>query len=249
MSACEWPVDLSCLPELPTVSDPPTDEETAALEAAQLARDIAVETAADVLWALSGRQFGLDEITARPCPVYAQGFGYRRYVQILDLDGWNEVPCSCSGSCTVTGPRVVHLPGPVHSITSVQIEDIALTDDDWQLEGDALYRTSGASWPKQNLQAPLGEPFTWSVTYLRGLCPPRAVGAFTGALAREFIAACDDDMECRIPRTVVASSRRGVSYEFDPSKMLDAKKTGLQEVDMWLASVNPNKLMAAPEVY
>ena len=248
VSVCEWPVDLTCLPDLPTVSDPPEPGEEAALVEAQERRANAVEAAEQVLWALSGRQFGCVEVTARPCPTYAQGFGYRPWMSVLDGGYWGDVGCGCLGSCSVSGPRVIHLPGPVHSIVEVVIADIGLTDDDYQLEGDALYRTSGASWPSQNLGAPLGEPGTWSVTYTQGIAPPRAVAKLTGTLARELIAACDDDMECRIPRNVVSASRRGVSYEFDPSKLVDAGKTGLEEVDMWLASVNPNRLMSAPEV-
>ncbi len=250
-----WPVTRSCLPALPALTDTPTWAELDAYEAAAVAQDNAVELASQVVWALSGRQYGLTEVTARPCSEYAQGFGYLsrlrvlEYSDVLDYGTWMDIGCGCVGSCSVSGPRVVHLPGPVHSVTAVTIADVELSSDDYRLEGDALYRVSGASWPRQNLGAPLSEPGTWSVTYLRGIPAPRGVAALTGGLAREFVAACTEDMECRLPRTVTGSSRRGVSYDFDPSKLLAAGKTGLPEVDMWLASVNPNKLTAAPEVF
>lgn len=36
--------------------------------------------------------------------------------------------------CSVTGPRVVHLPGPVASITDVRIDGAVLDDSGYQLE-------------------------------------------------------------------------------------------------------------------
>lgn len=244
-----WPVDRSCLPSLPALTDTPTWTELDAYGAAAAAQDNAVDLASHIMWALSGRQYGLIEVVARPCSQYAQHFGYIETLRVLqDYDTWMDIGCGCVGSCTITGPRVVHLPGPVHSVSSVSVSGVVLASDDYTLEGDALYRASGASWPRQNLGAPLGGAGTWSVTYLQGVPAPRGVAALTGALARELIAVCTEDMECRLPRTVTGASRRGVSYDFDPSSLLSAGKTGLPEVDMWLSSVNPNKLTAAPEV-
>lgn len=205
--------------------------------------------AIDVLWALSGRQFGCLEVTARPCADYAQGFGYRAYQTVLDGDMWMDVGCGCTGSCTITGPRVIHLPGPVVDVLEVDLWSVTLPPDGYQLEGDALYRTGGASWPRQNLGAPLGEPGTWSVKYQQGVPAPEYVGVLTATLANELVKACTEGEECRIPRNVVSSSRRGVNYEFDPSKLTAAGKTWIPEIDMWLAQVNPNQLTSAPEVY
>jgi hypothetical protein len=70
----------------------------------------------------------------------------------------------------------------------------------------------------------------------------------TGALAKEFVSACTGDDTCRLPRTLVGTTRRGVSHNFDPAKIIGAGKTGLAEVDQWLAAVNPNRLQSAPEV-
>jgi len=117
----------------------------------------------------------------------------------------------------------------------------------YALEGNALYRR-GADWPRQDLGRPLGESGTWSVTYTRGIAVPAGVDRLVGMLAVEFIAACDDDMTCRLPRTMVSTTQRGVTHVFDPSKILAAGKTGLPEVDLWLSAVNPHHLMAAPSV-
>ncbi|WP_166905919.1 hypothetical protein [Mycobacterium sp. DL440] len=245
--SCDWPIARECLPELPAVGDDPdnpTPEYVAALAQRNSAEDIAVQ----VLWALSGRQFGVCETTVRPCPDYAQGFGYGPFILTLDLGHWSNWPCGCVGSCSVSGPRVVHLPGPVAAIMSVTVDGAVLDESDYQLEGNALYR-KGGQWPRQDLGSPLGEPGTWSVTYGLGIPVPAGVDKLTGQLAREFLnAACGDEDECRLPRTLVSTTRRGVTNVFDSSKILAAGKTGLTEVDLWLAAVNPNRLMAAPEV-
>jgi hypothetical protein len=40
-----------------------------------------------------------------------------------------------------------------------------------------------------------------------------------------------------------------VSYQvYNPQQIYADGKTGLSEVDLWLATVNPNHLMAAPSV-
>lgn len=244
---CDWPIDRTCLPDLPVLGDNPTADEQAAYDAAVAQRNSAENIAVQVLWALSGRQFGVCETTVRPCPSYSQGFGYGPFVLTLDAGYWAPWPCGCIGSCSVSGPRVVHLPGPVASITAVTVAGAVLDASGYQLEGNALYRKA-AQWPRQDLGRRLGETGTWSVTYTRGVPVPDGVDKLTGQLAREFIAACGDDDECRLPRTVVATTRRGVSHQFDPSKILAAGKTGLTEVDLWLAAVNPNHLAQAPEV-
>lgn len=224
--------------------DNPTPEYVAALAQRNTAENLAVA----VLFALSGRQFGVCETTVRPCPTYAQGFGYGPFILTFDAGQWVDWPCGCIGSCSVSGPRVVHLPGPVANIVSVTVDGAELDEAAYQLEGNALYRKDG-QWPRQDLGRPLGESGTWSVTYGLGCAVPDGVGQLVGQLAREFLnAACGDEDECRLPRTLVSTTRRGVTNVFDPSRILAAGKTGLTEVDLWLSAVNPNRLMSAPEV-
>lgn len=246
--SCQWPIDRSCLPPLPELGDTPTPAEQAAYDLALLQRNDAEDIAVHVLWALSGRQFGACETTVRPCPTYAQGFGYGPFMLTLDAGHWLNWPCGCVGSCAVSGARVVHLPGPVVDVVAVTVAGAVLDPSEYQLEGNALYRKSGAAWPSQDLGRPLDEPGTWSVKYRRGHPVPPGVDKLAGQLAREFIAACDDEDTCRLPRTVMATTRRGVSHQFDPTKILAAGKTGLTEVDLWLSAVNPHQLQQAPEV-
>lgn len=245
---CDWEIDRSCLPSLPDLGDTPTVDEQAAYDVALARRNAAEDVAVHVLWALSGRQFGVCEATARPCPAPFGSYGpHYPFVLTLDVGHWANWPCGCIGSCTVSGPRVVHLPGPVNDVTAVTVEGVVLDEDAYVVEGDALYRVGGV-WPRQHLGRPLGEAGTWSVTYTRGVPPPAGSEKFVGLLAKEFIAACDGSTKCRLPRTVVSTTARGVTHAFDPTKILAAGKTGLPEVDLWLAAVNPSHLIAAPVV-
>lgn len=263
MSCDAWLIDRSCLPELPEVpdelGDDPTDEEQAAYDAASAAYDLALaqrnaaeDLAVAVLHALSGRQFEVCEVTARPCP--PAGWPRSPWVSIWDdVTGWFSTGCGCAGGCARSGPSAVHLPGPVNPPTDeepivVTIAGEELAADEFTLEGDVLYRRNGKYWPRQNLARPLGEPGTWSVTYRRGTPPPAGVDQLAGLLAKELLLACDDPDSCRLPRTVVSTTRRGVSHSFDPSKLYAAGKTGLAEVDLWLSAVNPHGLASPPVV-
>ncbi len=210
---CDWPIDDSCLPE----------------DADPAMRDTAVALATDVLWALSGRQYGACPVTVRPCPT-----------------GRYEA-CWCSSSCEATGPRVVHLYGPVDSVIAIQVDGVLLDDSEWVVEGNLLYRVGGV-WPVQDRGRPLGESGTWSVEYRRGVRPPEQVGRLVGLLAAEFYAACTGG-KCRLPRRVQTVSRQGVTMQLaDPTDIYESGKTGIPEVDMWLAAVNPNHIPSGPVV-
>ena len=246
---CNWPVDDTCLPPLPAEDDP-------GYGAAVAARQAAVELAIQVLWALSGRQYGQCDALVRPCPTSACG-GVRPgspwdqtvapMMPTFQGGQWTNVLCGCStGRCNAAGPRAVHLPGPVGPVVTVTIEDVVQDPSEYTLEGDILYRNFG-DWPGQDYNRPLGEDGTWSVVYLKGQPVPAGVGSFVGQLAKEFLAACSGDA-CRLPRNVVATTSRGVSRQYDPSTIYANGKTGLSEIDLWLAAVNPHALMQPPRV-
>lgn len=250
--SCAWPVDRGCLPALPDEDDETYPQRLAERNAAE---DLAVQ----VLWALSGRQFGACDTLARPCPTperpYWRGIHpYDQSVQpypssfvpMFEYGRWVNHPCGCVGTCRQAGPRTVHLPGPVADITAVTVGEEVLDPEQYRLEGDLLYRVGG-TWPAQDYNRPLGEPGTWSVEYLKGVPVPDGVAGFVGQLAREFLAACSGDA-CRLPRNLVSTTSRGMMRQFDPSRIYAAGKTGLSEIDLWLSAVNPHHLMAAPKV-
>jgi hypothetical protein len=235
---CAWPVDRSCLP-------------TATSEPDKIKQQAAEDMAVSVLWALSGRQFGVCPVVARPCPVPCAG------VTIVEGPGWTpiwtdgqwrNVSCGCTGQCSYAGPSVVHLPGPAVSVTRVDVGRVEMPKEEYVLEGGRLYRTHGGVWPSQNLLAPLPETGTWAVYYERGVPVPPGVDVLVGLLAQEFLNACSGG-KCRLPRRVQTLSRQGVSYQMiDPTDIYASGKTGIPEIDIWLASVNPHHVLAAPSV-
>ncbi|APQ42282.1 head-to-tail adaptor [Mycobacterium phage Rich] len=247
----EWPVERSLLPALPELTDPPSAEYVQALAERNAAEALAIQ----VLWALSGRQFGLRTVTARPCrsPLPHEQYGYGGVIvtsYVLSWEGnyWRSFPCGCSGPCRETGPNMVHLPGPVAEVSLVEINGVALDAAQWKLEGNVLYRVT-APWPTQDLNRPLGSNGTWGVTYKLGLPVPGGVAELTAILAKEFLTAITGGGNCRLPRTVTTASRQGVTYRvYDPAVIYANGKTGLAEVDMWLAAINPHHLLAAPTV-
>lgn len=245
--AFTWPVDRSEFPALPDETDPGYAQ-------AVLEQRAAADLAVAVLWALTGRQWGLYEHTVRPCrsefptwPGLASG-GVTSYLLSWEGDRWIGWSCGCVGACKVSGPRAVHLPGPVHSVTEVKIAGAVVPPAGYVVENNVLYRV-GAPWPVQDLGRPIGEARTWAVTYLRGIPVPESFTALTGLLAKEFLAALDNEGRCRLPRTVTTASRQGVTYRaYDPQVIYANGKTGLPEIDLVLAAVNPNALMSAPTV-
>lgn len=240
---CSWPTDRSCL----TVPDDGDEVGMAQLEAAE---NLAVQ----VLWALSGRQYGVCPVIARPCPQgYPYPYGYLIGGPLVVWDGanWRNVLCGCGPTCDWRAPTVVHLGSrvglPVREVLEVVIGGELIDPSEYRLEGDLLYRIA-APWPQQDLTRPLDEPGTWSVTFTRGTPPPLGTAKLVGQLAAEFLAACNGG-KCRLPRRVQTVTRQGVTYQMvDPTDIYETGRTGIPEIDLWLSSVNPHRLTSAPEV-
>ncbi|MCM6777934.1 hypothetical protein NDR87_31450 [Nocardia sp. CDC159] len=241
MSTCTWPVDRTCLPAVTAPED-------------QARLQSAVDTAVAVLWSFTGRQFGCCPITFRPCPrEHDQGWPVSWLpglaLSTLWVDPvWREWPCGCGPRCTASGPGVVHLPGPVCELTGVVIDGAVVDESAYTLEGDRLYAASGR-WPRQDLTVAAGSPGTWTVDYLRGTPPPAGADRSVALLAREFWNACTGEQKCQLPRRVESVVRQGVSVKMaDPAAVFEDMLTGIPEVDLWIASVNPHRLSAPSAV-
>lgn len=244
--SCEWPVNRSCLP---TAESP--------LDKARQAH--AEELAVQILWALSGRQYGVCPVVLRPCPPsdytrprYPYPYEGSPFWPLWTGSEWINETCGCARACHWTAPNVVHLSTttalPVQAVTEVRIVNTVLDPSGYKLEGDLLYRLGDLAWPTQDLTRPLPEEGTWSVTYTRGVPPPPGVDVLTGQLTEEFLKACSGG-KCRLPRRVRSVSRQGVSYDMiDPTDIYESGKTGIPEIDLWLSAVNPRHLAAPPKV-
>lgn len=232
-----WPCDRSCLPDI-DADDAPEDV---------LKLQEAINTAVMVLWSLTGRQFAIEDVTARPCPKerdledYALG-GPIGFVPLLVDGQWQNWTGCAGGGCTADGRGVVELPGPVVSITEILVDGVAIASDGYVLDGNLLYRVAGGEWPTQDLTIPPGSPGTWTVRYLRGNPPPAGAAAMVGQLALEFWNMCNGG-KCRLPKRWQSVTRQGVSIvRADPTDILAQGYTGIPEIDMWTTALNPDRL-------
>lgn len=178
--------------------------------------------ATHVLWALSGRQYGVCVVTVRPVVAVAQ-------------------------ACLSGGLYAVSLPGPVVSVEAVTIDGVVVDPVDYRLVGSDLLRSS--PWPVVNdLALEDTEPGTWSVTYSRGIPVPEAGQFAAGLLAGEILKAMLA-RPCRLPSRATSVARQGVDIQLiDPETMFEGGRTGIPEVDLWLTAVNPHRLVAPPVV-
>jgi hypothetical protein len=211
------------------------------------ARQRALDYATTVMWAATGKQFGL-------CPYCADsgGMGFfwsgGVYIPYLFNGQWRNCFCGCGtgpGCCSCEPHCQVYLPGPVASVTEV-IQDGFLVDPSaWRVDNNQwLVRTDGDCWPKcQNFSVDAGlgvfNDNTMQVTYVRGLPVPAAVLNAAATLACEFAKACRN-LACRLPGRLSTVARQGVQLTFQNIDFLiNDMFTGIPEVDQIIKAYNP----------
>lgn len=219
----------------------------------------AVEVATEVLWALSGRQFGVCTTTVRPCrrtcpDFFGFGFGVDMYPLPALIGGlWYNLTCGvCSGVCSCTELSEAVLPGYVSEIVSVKVDGTPLVTGAYRVDnGNHLVRTDGGRWPWCNdLSKPDTATGTWSVTAKFGHPVPTAGLLAAGELACELSKSLAQDTTCRLPRSVQSVSRQGVTINYaDITKAMAEGSTGLYLVDQFIQAYNPSHLRQRPRVF
>lgn len=213
-------------------------------------RTAATGVATEVLWALSGRRFGLCSLTVRPCrrPDWEAWLRWERLTdQGLPYGSLAIALCGCVGwgcGCVPSGAEL-SLPGPVHAVTKVVVDGEELPAAAYAVyERRWLVRVDGKAWPtRQDLRVADDQPGGWAVTYERGVPVPKAGRVAAGVYACEVAKAMAADGTCRLPRRVQSVVRQGVQQTFtDPVRLARDGLTGLPEVDQWLGTVNPYRL-------
>jgi hypothetical protein len=240
-----WPCDVSC--ESPTTTGS------------------AARFATEVVWGLSGRQFGLCTVKLRPCRRECDDFfsGFPQFGDAFPGDGqfvtpaliggqWFNLTCGgCTGGCSCTELSEVVLPAPVYRIVEVRVDGAPLVTGAYHVDDNRLLiRTDGLQWPTcNNLNLPDTEVGTWSVTAEFGIPVPEGGAWAVGELACEFMRALRGD-DCRLPQGVTQLVRQNVTISFPQiTELLKDRVTGMYLVDMFLATWNPNKLTARSAVY
>lgn len=215
-----------------------------------------------VIWAASGRQFGLCTVTVRPCwqrqlPVYQTfpvGTYGEGYWSLVGLPG-NSVQvfpgtmCACSPGCACSPPQMA-LPGPVASVSEVAINGVVLGAGAYRVDhGTYLVRQDGQAWPMtQDLSAVDGSANTWHVTYQQGVAVPAELQDAAGLYACE-IGRARAGGTCQLPNRVQQITRAGVTIDYvNTDDYLANGRTGYDQVDMILHSYNPYGLTQRPRV-
>lgn len=241
-----WPIDPAC-----------SDTEWGDFEESVRLRAVALATS--TLYRLVLGRVGGCAVQVRPCPQNgAEPFfpWQRNYVSygqfgpaLLDA-AWVNCGCALRGCGCTTGCEIV-LGGYVGKVDEVKVGSAVIDTADYKVidnEKIVWQGTGDCPFPKrQDLSKPLGQDGTFSVTYL----PARQVdglGAYAaGVLAFEFAKACGGG-KCRLPSNVTQLTRQGVSMTLI-SGSFPHGRTGIREVDTFIALHNPNGLTSAPRVY
>lgn len=217
-----------------------------------------VQAATEILWALTGRQFGLCTVTIRPCRRTCNDWTWnlptgQTYPMPALIGGqWFNLTCGqCGDTCACTELSEVVLPGVVDSITQVKLDGAVLSSSAYRVDnGRLLLRTDGGRWPYcQELNYPDTAPGTWSVTARYGRPVPPMGALAVGELACEITKALNNE-ECRLPREVTRLHRQGVTINYnDITALMSKGLTGLYLVDQFIQAYNPRRLTSPPKVY
>ncbi len=222
----------------------------------------AVEVATEIIWALTGRQFGLCTVTLRPCrrecidypwPTDNAPWAGTSWINpSLIYGSWiNQICGRCSTDCSCSSVSEIKLPAPVDSIVEVKIDGIVVTGSDYRLDNDRILVWLGdGDWPRCNdLRLADTEEGTWSVTARYGDTVPAGGAWAVGELACELVKAFQGD-DCRLPANVSQLVRQGATIQFpDPMELLKDGMTGLYMVDRFIATWNPYGLRRRSGVY
>lgn len=227
----------------------------------------AVEAATEIVWAMSGRQFGTCTTTLRPCrrDCYDNGWWTRYgtpWAAGYTAPGWSygtgwagfwfDLSCgSCSGGCSCTEVSEVVLPAPVSQIISVKMDGTPMATGSYRVDNNRLLvRTDGQRWPRcNNLTLDDSHPGTWSVTAAYGQAVPVGGQLAVGEMACQIIRAIDGE-NCNLPAGLQQLVRQGVTINLPQVGVLMKEGiTGLYLVDTFVASVNPGHLTHRSRVY
>lgn len=245
--------------------DPVAIEAAAGCNAAQ-AQDAAT-SATLILWRLSGRRYGTNDLEIRPIHRARDPFGLRGYLDIgWGLPGPYAGPGPAGGmglswggfggsygwarNCRLDA-RQLELPEPVVDVETVTEDGVDLDPAVWRFDQpNLLVRVDGHRWRHgQDLTVQNGAPGSWSVTLTVGR-PVPADGPIAAAELAVELAKDIAGKPCRLPERVTQISKQGATFLLtDPMAIIEKGGVGLQRVDRWLGSVNPGRQIMPTQVW
>lgn len=231
---------------------------------------LAVGAATDVLYCLSGRQFRQGRSVVRPVAINSS-YGTQSYLYpYSSMSGYGAAWGFAAGwSWTAVGmgwwqngqtlSELVLTGSPVRRINRVLVNGETLgpwppSNPNYTLyDGRRLVRTVGGTaanqtasqaWPwNQQLQLSLTNTGTFMVDYEWGKPPPASGKLAAIELATEIAIGLSGSDRCKLPSRVLQVAMEGTSTAVsDPLTYIRDGLTGLPICDLFLASVNPNRL-------
>lgn len=197
----------------------------------------AVATASFILYKLSGERYtGIQHITES----YGSGYFDPAKLQPVVVQGdIQNIPVH-------QGIRELRLRNsPVVSVQSVTQGGKLLDPSEYSLRNNAyIVKKNSTPW----ITTPLWDLV---VEYTYGSAIPVAGKNAAIRLANELIYAYTDDPQSALPQRIVTQiTRQGESMTIlDPLNFLQAGRTGVYEIDLFLAAVNPNKAKKKSKVF
>jgi hypothetical protein len=228
----------------------------AGLPGAQEELDAACTLATDVLYGLSGRRWA--GTRTRTIDVFAQrtpwwwsradlglawdvtwgvcGAGLPAVPVLVGGDLFNHSGCD--------RPPAIRLPDyPVTAVTAVTVAGQLRDPTTYRLIGSRYLEDGWDGWQTCGLAA------TMTVTYTHGADPPAAGRAAAARLAAE-LARARAGQTSGLPGYITQRVRQGESISYTSAATLfDKGRTGLGDVDLWLATVNPAGLRRRSRVW
>jgi len=215
----------------------------------QAAQDLAMSAATEVLWALSGRRFGVMQVSVRPCRRSCEPVGF------VPVTGWTVGWLNCgqcgTSSCGCDDPDSIRLARrPVQEVTEVLVDGVALASTAWRLDDRRdLVRIDTEPWPTCNDLNVTTGPGVFQVTYSYAEPVPSAGIIAVNALACE-LAKASVGADCNLPERITTLTRQGVTIGMiDRQAYLDKGRTGIYLVDLFLRTVNPAGIQRRARAY
>lgn len=205
---------------------------------------LGIESASQVIWAATGRQFGICEAEVHVCRENCAcappgGYGSRLYAYgqpypVNTTDGWincHGQPRGCGPQCGIRPCETVALfPSPVAEIVDVTIDGSTFPAGDYRVDDWIdLVRTDGDCWPDE-----------FDVTFRFGHDVPTVVRRAASVLACELIYACLGG-QCKLPSRVQTITREGLTLGLldDFDVLWERGGTGIFDIDLAIRTYNP----------
>lgn len=233
---------------------------TAAIDDAVL--DSSALAASEILYVLSGRQFpGPCRVTLRPATMPA-GSAYGDWVRLYGLmvgNVWLGAGVGYWGWGTCRGGSHSECPDrreidlgvyPITAINAVVENGVTLNPSAYRVDNDRLLvRVDGNNWNWcQDVNLPAGSAGTWSVDVSYGDQLPETARAAAVSLAMEMGKATMG-LASLLPQRVTQVNRQQVSWVLlDPMQFFKEGKTGVYDVDLFIATYNPTGMRSRSRV-